>query len=101
MKIDTKDLNDQMHDLVECLEAYFADLDVKRNELDELNEATVDIIDSVLNRDGSNLLWITYGDRVNDLETKIASLKALVNDVQDLTSDLSFQIYQDSERLEV
>lgn len=101
MKIDTKDLNDQMHDLVECLEAYFADLDVKRSELDELNEATVDIIDSVLSRDNSNLLWITYGDKVNDLQAKIASLKALVNDVQDLTSDLSFQIYQDSERLKL
>lgn len=101
MKIDTKDLNDQMHDLVECLEAYFADLDVKRNELDELNEATVDIIDSILSRDGSNLLWITYGGRVNDLETKIASLKALVNDIQDSASDLSFQIYQDSEKMKL
>ena len=101
MKIDTEELNDQMHDLVECLEAYYADLDVKRSELDELNEATVDIIDSVLNRDDSNLLWITYGDKVNDLQAKITSLKALVNDVQDLTSDLSFQIYQDSERLKL
>lgn len=101
MKIDTEDLNDQMHDLVECLEAYFADLDAKRSELDELNEATVDIIDSILGRDESNLLWITYGDKVNDLHAKITSLKALVNDVQDLTSDLSSQIRQDSEELKL
>lgn len=101
MKIDTKNLNDQMHDLVECLEAYYADLDVKRNELDELNEATADIIDSILNRDESNLLWITYGDKVNDLQANIASLKTIVNDIQDSTSDLSFQIYQDSERLKI
>lgn len=101
MKIDTEDLNDQMHDLVECLEAYFADLDAKRSELDELNEATVDIIDSVLNRDKSNLLWITHGDRVNNLQAKIASLKVLVNNVQELTSDLSSQIRQDSEELKL
>lgn len=101
MKVDTKDLNDQMHDLVECLEAYFADFDVKKGELEELNEATIDIIDDILSRDDSNLLWITYGDRVNNLNAKITSLKALVNGIQDLTSDLSFQIYQDSERLKL
>ena len=101
MKIDTKDLNDQMHDLVECLEAYFADLDVKRSELDELNEATVDIIDSILNRDNSNLLWIAYGDRVNDLHAKVLVLQTLVDSIQDLTSDLNSQIRQDSERLKL
>ena len=101
MKIDTKDLNDQMHDLVECLEAYFADLGVKRSKFDEFNKAAVDIIDSILGRDESNLLWITYGDKVNDLHAKVLVLQTLVNDVQDLTSDLSSQIRQDSERLKI
>ncbi|WP_050611853.1 hypothetical protein [Ligilactobacillus agilis] len=101
MKIDTKDLNNQMHDLVECLEAYFADLDVKRSELDEFNKAAVDIIDSILGRDESNLLWITYGDKVNDLHAKVWVLQTLVDDIQELTSDLSSQIRQDSERLKL
>lgn len=101
MKIDTESLNNQTYELVECLEAYFADLDVKRSELDELNEAAVDIIDSILDRDKSNLLWIVYGDRVNDLKANIASLKTLFNDIQNLTSDLSSQVYQDSERLKI
>ena len=101
MKIDTKDLNDQMHDLVECLEAYFADLDVKGSEFDEFNKAAVDIIESVLGKDESNLLWITYGDKVNDLHAKVLVLQTLVDSIQDLTSDLSSQIRQDSERLKV
>ena len=101
MKIDTKDLNDQMHDLVECLEAYFADLGVKRSKFDEFNKAAVDIIDSILGRDESNLLWITYGDKVNDLHAKVLVLQTLVDSIQDLTSDLSSQIRQDSERLKV
>lgn len=101
MKIDTEDLNDQMHDLVECLEAYYADLDVKRNEFDEFNKAAANVIDSILNRDESNLLWITYGDKVNDLHAKILVLKTLVDSIQELTSDLSSQIRQDSEGLEI
>lgn len=101
MKVDTKDLNDQMHDLVECLEAYFADLDVKRSELDELNEAAVDIIDSILGKDESNLLWIVYGDKVNDLHAKVLVLQTLVDSIQELTSDLSSQIRQDSEELKL
>lgn len=101
MKIDTESLNNQTHELVECLEAYFADLDVKRSELDELNEAAVDIVDSILDRDKSNLLWIVYGDRVNDLKANIASLKTLFNDIQNLTNDLSSQVRQDSERLKI
>lgn len=101
MKIDTEDLNDQMHDLVECLEAYSADLDVKRSEFDEFNKATVDIIDSILNRDESNLLWIMYGDRAHDLRAKILVLETLVDSIQELTSELSTQIRQDSEELEI
>lgn len=101
MKVDAKDLIEQMNDLVRFLDTYFDDFGVKRSEFDRLNVTTVEIIDDILNGDESNQLWAIYGDRVNDLKGKMVSLKALADDIQILTGELSFQIYQDSERLKI
>lgn len=101
MKVNAKDLIEQMNDLVRFLDTYFDDFGVKRSEFDRLNVTTVEIIDDILNGDESNQLWSTYGDRVNDLKDKMVRLKALADDIQILTGELSYQIYQDSERLKI
>lgn len=99
MKIDTESLNKQMNSLSECLDSYFYEFDTKRGEIEELNEATVEIIDNILSKDNPNLLWIMYGEKISELKAKIASVKALFDDVQSMADDLSFQICEDEKAL--
>lgn len=94
-----KKLIEYMNDLVRFFDEYYDDFGVKRSEFDRLNVTMLEIIDDILNGDESNQLWATYGDRINDLKDKIGSLKTLADDIQKNISKLSYQIYQDSERL--
>lgn len=94
-----KKLIEHMNDLVRFFDEYYDDFGVKKSEFDRLNATTFEIIEDILNEDESNLLWSTYGNKITDLKGKIASLKTLTDDIQKNTSKLSYQIYQDSEKL--
>ena len=100
MKIDTADLSKKMISLTERLEDYCnLSLDRAETEISEDSSETVEVIESILNDDRSNLLRIVYGKEVGNLQDKMGALRISLSEVQQIASDLSFRIYKDSEVL--
>ena len=100
MKIDTADLSKKMISLTEHLEDYCnLSLDRAETEISEGSSQTVEVIQSILNDDRSNLLRIVYGKEVANLQDKMGALRISLSEVQQIASDSSFRIYKDSEAL--
>lgn len=100
MKIDTADLSEKMVSLTECLEDYCnLSLDRAEDKISEGSSKTVEVIESILNDDSSNLLQIVYGKEVGNLQDKMGALRISLSEVQKAAYDLSFRIYKDSEVL--
>lgn len=76
MKIDTADLSKKMISLTERLEDYCnLSLDRAETEISEGSSETVEVIESILNDDRSNLLRIVYGKRSRQFTRQDGSLK--------------------------
>lgn len=99
MNVDTAILQRKMTDLSDSLIGYREDVKKLRDEFDRTSSSIKEAIDEINDEDESNLLHIMYSDKTDHLKSKIDEASALLEEVQEITNNLSYKISQDKEVL--
>lgn len=99
MKIDTAILQKKMTNLSDSLLSYCKDVKELGDKFDRNSSTIKEVIDEINYEDESNLLHIMYSDKTDHLKSKIDEASTLLEEVREITNDLSYKISKDSEAL--